>query len=160
MPCTVNVNMRTVVHKDSTGIGMAMPDVCITPAAPSPIPIPYPNIALSTDVAQGTSQVKVDGKMACIQGCNLSKSTGDEAGSNGGVVSGCTKGKAEFIMQSFDVQFEGKGVCRLADIMVQNKGGGPHTPPMPIVQPPLPPSIILDDPEDDNELTDASLTPE
>ena len=35
-------------------------------------------------------------------------STGDEAGSAGGVVSSKIKGKAEFVLFSFDVKFEGK----------------------------------------------------
>ncbi len=32
------------------GSCFAMPDVCITPAAPSPIPIPYPNIGKASDI--------------------------------------------------------------------------------------------------------------
>ncbi len=152
MPCTVNVNFRTVVHAGSTGIGTAFPDVCKTPAPPAPpIPIPYPNIAMSSDLTSGTSQVKVDGQPACIEGANLKMSSGDEAGVAGGVVSGCIKGKAEPMLYSFDVKFEGKGVVRLADIFIHNKG---NTPPMPIVQAPLPPIVIMDDPESTNELTE------
>ncbi|MCK5941064.1 MAG: DUF4150 domain-containing protein, partial [Planctomycetes bacterium] len=29
------------------GMNMGFPDVCTTPAAPSPIPIPYPNIGMN-----------------------------------------------------------------------------------------------------------------
>ena len=47
--------------------------------------------------------------------------TGDEAGSAGGVVSGKIKGEAEFMMYSFDVKFEVKNACRLADPLFQNK---------------------------------------
>ena len=47
------------------------------------------------------------------------------------------KGKAEFVSFSFDVMVEGKPVPRLADMMVQNKGGSPNTPPIPEVQPPV-----------------------
>jgi len=33
------------------------------------------------------------------------------------------------------------------------QGGGPNTPPFPLIQPPSPPGLILDDPtEEDNEL--------
>lgn len=161
MPATVNVNFRTVVHAGSDGIAMAFPDVCKTPAPPAPpIPIPYPNIAMSSDADKGTSQVKVDGKPACIEGSVFSKSAGDEAGSAGGLVSSCTKGKAEFMMYSFDVKFEGKGACRLADIVVQNKGSAPNTPPFPVVQPPIPPSVIMDDPEDDNDLEEIDFDDE
>jgi hypothetical protein len=48
-------------------------------------------------------------------------STGDEAGSVGGVVSGKIKGECEFMLYSFDVKFEGKNVCRLGDPLFHNK---------------------------------------
>jgi uncharacterized Zn-binding protein involved in type VI secretion len=138
MPATLNVNVRTVVHQGSNGVATAFPDVCKTPAPPAPpIPIPYPNVAMSKDTAQGSQNVKVDGNPVMLQGSNFSMSTGDEAGSAGGVVSGQIKAKAEFVNFSFDTQFEGKPVPRLADMMVQNKGGAPNTPPMPEVQPPV-----------------------
>ena len=47
-------------------------------------------------------------------------SSGDEAGSAGGVVSGKVKGTCEFMMYSFDVKFEGKNVCRLGDPLLHN----------------------------------------
>jgi hypothetical protein len=39
------------------------------------------------------------------------------------VVSNCTKGKAQFIVYSFDVKAEGQNVPRNADQMKQNGGG-------------------------------------
>lgn len=156
MGATVNVNMRTVVHKSSNGMFTAFPDVCKTPAPPAPpIPIPYPNIAQSTDTDKGTKKVKIDGNPANIDGSNFKLSTGDEAGSaGGGVVSSKTKGKAEWVMFSFDVKFEGKGAARLGDLMLGNKGGAPNTPPFPEMQPPLVavPPVTKDD-EEDNGIT-------
>ena len=146
MPATVVVNMRTVVHQKSNGVATAFPDVCKTPSPAGPIPIPYPNIAQSSDTAQGTKKVQADGCSVMVQGSNFSQSTGDEAGSVGGVVSNCIKGKAEFISYSFDVQFEGKPVPRLADLMLQNKQSAPNTPPFPEVQPP---NIVVDIPMPD-----------
>src|SRR4051794_11459403 len=114
MGVTVGVNNMSVVHKDSRGVTTATPDVCLTPAPPAPpVPIPYPNVAQSSDTADGTSTVKCDGNPVCIQSSNFSTSTGDEAGSApGGVVSGTIKGKAEFVNYSFDVKFDGKSVER------------------------------------------------
>lgn len=154
MPATVIVNFRTVVHQKSDGVATAFPDVCKTPSPGGPIPIPYPNIARSTDAAQGTKKVQADGCEVMVQGSNFSTSTGDEAGSAGGVVSSCIKGKAEFILYSFDVKFEGKPVARLGDLMVQNKQSAPNTPPFPEIQPP---NVVvdipaLDEPEDDIDL--------
>ena len=145
--------MRTVVHASSNGVATAFPDVCKTPSPGGPIPIPYPNIAMSSDTAQGSSTVKADGNPVMIQGSNFSTSTGDEAGSAGGVVSSLTKGKAEFILYSFDVQFDGKPVARMGDLMVQNKGSAPNTPPFPEVQPPNPaiPSLAAEEAEEEEE---------
>lgn len=139
MPATVNVNFRTVVHKDSGGMCMGFPDVCKTPAPPAPpIPIPYPNIAMSSDTSQGTTTVTADGNPFMVKGSSFSKSSGDEAGSaGGGVASNCQMGKAEFVNYSFDVQADGKNVCRLADLMLLNKQSSPNTPPFPEVQAPL-----------------------
>ncbi|MEO0558954.1 MAG: PAAR-like domain-containing protein, partial [Bacteroidota bacterium] len=86
MSSSVGVNMLSVVHKSSNGITIAFPDVCKTPAAPSPIPIPYPNIAMSSDTAKGTKKVKMDGNPICVKDSNFKMSTGDEAGSAGGGV--------------------------------------------------------------------------
>jgi uncharacterized Zn-binding protein involved in type VI secretion len=151
MPATVIVNQLTVVHKDSGGTVSFMPDVCLTPSSAGPIPIPYPNLATSQDTAQGSPTVSCDGNPAMIQGSVFSKSTGDEAGSNGGVVSATTKGAAQFINYSFDVTFDGKPVARLGDLMLGNKGGTFNTPPAPEVQPPavvVPPQAAQDKPED------------
>ncbi len=100
---------------------MVFPDVCLTPSPAGPIPIPYPNIAKSSDVASGPTSVKIDGAMPATKGAEYSTSTGDEAGSAGGVASGCTKGAAEFLLYSFDVKFDGKNVCRLGDLLAHNR---------------------------------------
>ncbi|WP_163997742.1 DUF4150 domain-containing protein [Pyxidicoccus caerfyrddinensis] len=148
MPNNVNVNGRTVVHKSSNGVATAFPDVCKTPTPAGPVPIPYPNVAQSTDTAQGSKTVTVDGNPVMLKGSSFSTSTGDEAGSAGGVVSGGTKGKAEFVNYSFDVKMDGENVCRLGDMMVQNKGSSPNTPPFPEVQPPL---VVVPLPEESEQ---------
>jgi hypothetical protein len=133
MPATVNVNFRTVVHASSNGLAMAFPDVCNTPSPMGPIPIPYPNIAMSSDTSQGSTDVKMDKNPVMLKGSAFAQSTGDEAGAAGGLMSGMIKGKAEFQLYSFDVKVEGKNVCRMADMMRQNSK---NTPPFPEIQPP------------------------
>ena len=138
MGVTVGANSRTVVHKSSNGVTMVFPDVCKTPSPAGPIPIPYPNVAKSSDTAKGSKKVKCDGNSIMLQGSNFSTSVGDEAGTaGGGVVSNTTKGKAEFINYSFDVTVEGKKVPRQLDPMIHNKQSAPNTPPTPLLQPPL-----------------------
>ncbi len=114
-------NSRGIAHKGSGGMSVVLPDVCKTPSPAGPIPIPYPNIAKASDTTGGPSTVKTDGQMPMVKGAKYAMSTGDEAGSAGGVMSSSIKGPAEFMMYSFDVKFEGKNVCRLGDPMFHNK---------------------------------------
>lgn len=131
---TVGVNGMSVVHKGSGGVSIAPVDVCKMQAGPAVVPLPLPNIAKSEDLAKGTRKVKCDGFSVAIDGSVFSQSTGDEAGSLGGVVSGKTKGKAELVLFSMDVKFEGKGVARAMDTMLHNDK---NTPPAPILQGPV-----------------------
>lgn len=136
MPATVIVNFMTVVHKTSNGMVMVFPDVCKTPTPAGPVPIPYPNIAMSSDTANGAKTVKCDGQPIMIKSSYFMTSTGDEAGSALGVVSNRIKGKAYPKMYSFDVKADGENVFRLADIMLLNGSSPTNTPPAPEIQPP------------------------
>jgi hypothetical protein len=122
MGSTVTINSpNTVVHAKSGGQSPVFPDVCKTPAPPAPpIPIPYPNIAFSRDASDTATTVQADGEKIMLKKSIFSTSTGDEPGSIGGVVSNCVKGKAQFILYSFDVKAEGQNVPRNLDMMKQN----------------------------------------
>ncbi|MCK4707124.1 MAG: DUF4150 domain-containing protein, partial [Gammaproteobacteria bacterium] len=93
-------------------------------------------------------KVKADGNPICVKGSNFKTSTGDEAGSAGGVASSKTKGKAEFINYSFDVKMEGKNVCRAFDLMLHNDK---NTPPFPVLQAPMITMPIMDDIADEEK---------
>jgi uncharacterized Zn-binding protein involved in type VI secretion len=121
MPCTVH-NITGFAHKGSGGMSMVFPDVCKTPAPPGPpVPIPYPNVGKSADTSQGTTTVKADGCMVMVKGAKYMMSTGDEAGSVGGVMSGVFKQECEFLLYSFNVMLDGKNVCRMGDMLWHNK---------------------------------------
>jgi Domain of unknown function (DUF4150) len=123
MGATVTVNSpNTVVHKKSNGQSPVFPDVCKTPSPGGPVPVPYPNVAKSSDASQTATTVMADGEKIMLKSSVFSTSTGDEAGSVGGVVSNVTKGKAQFILYSFDVKAEGQNVPRNTDMMKQNGG--------------------------------------
>jgi hypothetical protein len=125
MSVTVNVNSpHTLVHKDSNGIASCFPDVCKTPSPGGPMPIPYANVARSSDAADCSTSVTADGNPIMLKDSSYSTSSGDEAGTaGGGVVSNCTKGKAQFALYSFDVKIEGQNVPRQSDLMKQNGQG-------------------------------------
>ena len=125
------VNGMSPVTQKSGGTVTAFPDVCKTPAGSAVVPIPYPNIAKSGDLAKGSKTVKINGAPVCLSDSEFSTSTGDEAGSAKGLASGTTKGKAFPLNYSFDVKIEGKSVVRNLDLFI---GNNRNTPPAPIMQ--------------------------
>ncbi len=114
-------NKRGIAHGGSGGVSVVFPDVCKTPSPGGPVPIPYPNVGRSSDTTAGPRSVKIEGKMPMVKGAKYRMTTGDEAGSVGGVMSNCIKGVCEFMMYSFDIKIEGKNVCRLGDPLFHNK---------------------------------------
>ena len=94
----------------SGGAGIAMPDVCNTPAPPAaPVPLPYPCSVSLAQANPGTCalKVKVAGGAATTVKTVITTTSGMEAGSAGGVVSGMIKGPARFTMGSSKVFVEG-----------------------------------------------------
>jgi len=102
---------------------LAFPDVCKTPAPPAPpIPIPYPNIAMANQASSGTctKKVKIQNKAAILKGTEIPSSSGDEAGSIGGVVSNKIKGPCKYKRGSAKVKFEGKAAAYVTCMTGQN----------------------------------------
>src|SRR6266487_3805493 len=130
MPATLNVNNLTVVHASSSGIAMSFPDVCKTPSPAGPVPIPYPNIAMLTQGDGGTfsSKVKIDGKETATKDSEITMSSGDEAGTVGGVVSNKFKGPAKCKKGSSRVKVEGKEIAYHTTMWGQNGGSNANHP--------------------------------
>lgn len=127
MSTTVVVNSITAVHKGTGGKATAAaPDACKTPTPAGPTPMPYPNIAMAGDLVDGSSTVTADGEPIALKDSAFSKSTGDEPGTLGGIVSNVNRGKAKFALYSMDVKVEGLNVARLSDTMTMN-GNAPNT---------------------------------
>ncbi len=121
---SVSVNDLTVVHKNSGGKALAtIPDICKTPFPPpvGTIPLPYPNIAESKDLKNGSILTQIDGQSVALAGSSIATSRGDEIGILGGIISGCTNGEAFFIKWSQNVTIEGRPVVRKTDMMIMNK---------------------------------------
>lgn len=124
MGLTVFAENMGLFHKGSGGKGVAPGDVCLSPPTPpaGPVPVPYVNMLQASDLADGSKSVKIDGEPTALEdSSNVSTSSGDEAGTQGGnVITHKTKGKGYFKMWSMTVQVEGKGVGRHGDPMGQN----------------------------------------
>jgi hypothetical protein len=133
MAQTVTANKLTISHKGTVGLEMcSAPDVCKTPAAPSPIPVPYMIVSKSADLTGGTTTVDADGgNSVAVQGSKHATCMGDQPGSLGGVVSGVFGQASDWLSFSPTVSAQGKAICRLTDkLMMNNKntvaGPGGH----------------------------------
>lgn len=109
------------------GICFAFPDVCYTPAPPSPSPvaIPYPNTGQLVDAKPtATKKVLVEAEGIITNKSKIPQTTGDEAGSAPpfGVISGSIKGEVKFVTYSISVKAEGGHVVRIFDSTTQNNG--------------------------------------
>lgn len=102
------------VSTKAGGTCFAMPDVCLTPAPPAPpVPVPYPNMGQVAAANGVVTKVLVENKETVAEGAKIPNSSGDEAGTNGGVTSGTNMGPVEPKTFSSKVFFGGKKVVFL-----------------------------------------------
>jgi hypothetical protein len=69
-------------------------------------------------------KVMIENKFIVVLNSMISMSSGDEAGSMGGMVSSMIKGPTSFKLGSFKVMAEGKGICTIGAMTTHN-GSGP-----------------------------------
>ena len=100
------------------GICFAFPDVLQTPAGPSMVPVPYPNIAQLADASGTASSVNAGGKAVIVKDSEIASSSGGEAGTGGPG----PNGKCTFNAASGTVNAGGKAVVRQFDGTSQNGG--------------------------------------
>ena len=102
--------MVPVVTREG-GMAFAFPDVCKVPAPPSPsgVPVPLPNMAQCSDADSGScsQNTRVRNKAVLVATSEIPRSSGDEAGTLGGVVSSTNMGKVVFRTSSSKVRIEG-----------------------------------------------------
>ena len=100
-------------------------DICLTPAPPpvKSLPLPYPNVAqcAQADASTATSSVTIRQKAVLTKVSKIPKSTGDEPGTDGGVVSLTNTHEVAYITSSTKVKFEGNAVVFLNCNTTQNK---------------------------------------
>ena len=103
------------------GMYFAMPDVCLTPAPPAPpVPVPYPNIAQVAATVGFVPTVMVENRPIVAEGSKVPMSSGDEAGVNGGVMSGVNMNQVAPKLFSSKVLAKGKKVAFLTSITGHN----------------------------------------
>ncbi len=94
MPTLTALGMDMVTEKSSHQVMGMAPNMCMTPAAPSPLPMPYPIMGDTAMLAQGTDKTKEGGgssKLLNLKG-KTAMCSGNEAGALLDVVSHKIKG--------------------------------------------------------------------
>jgi len=104
------------------GQSLATPDTCnvITPGGP--VPTPFPNIAMMAQANPGTcaQTVLIDSMPACNLSTEILMTSGDEAGTGLGVVSGMIIGPARYTLGSMTVMVGGQPAVYQTSTMGHN----------------------------------------
>ena len=107
------------------GQNFAFPDVCLTPAGPAVVPVPYPNIAMQPMGVPAAFNVLWN----CTPAHNLKTvvplSNGDNAGVATGVASGMVMGPCRHVTGAFTVLVGGAPATRLTSASIQNSTNAP-----------------------------------
>ena len=107
------------------GMDLAFPDVCLTPAGPVPVPIPYPNIAMGPTAIPSQMIVLIEAMPAHNLGTTTPLTNGDNAGVAMGVASGLVMGPSRHLTAAFTVLFGGMPATRLTSMTLQNSTNAP-----------------------------------
>ncbi len=107
----------------------AFPDVCKVQMGPAQVPVPMPNIGMPTDAKTNTcsSKVRFQNKAVCTAMTVIARSSGDEAGTLGGVVSGKNMDQVAYKTGIAKVKIEGNDVATLTSVTAHN-GANPNFP--------------------------------
>lgn len=114
------------------GMDFAMPDVCLTPVAGVPVPVPYPNIGMKATAIPTAPEIL----NMCAPVHNMLTITpltnGDETGVMLGVASGLIMGPSQNVIGSTCVMSECMPQTRaFMDMTIQNSTNCPGTNLMP-----------------------------
>ena len=107
------------------GMDLAFPDVCLTPAGPVVVPIPYPNIAMGPTAIPSQMIVLIEAMPAHNLGTITPLTNGDNAGVAMGVASGLVMGPSRHLPAAFTVLFGGMPATRLTSMSLQNSTNAP-----------------------------------
>ena len=107
------------------GMDMGFPDVCLTPAGPAAVPIPYPNIAMGPTAIPNQMSVLIMAMPAHNLGTIIPLTNGDNAGVLLGVASGTVMGPSRHLTAAFSVLYGGMPATRLTSMSLQNSTNAP-----------------------------------
>jgi hypothetical protein len=121
MPLVNQKKLVASVSSGHTAVSTGPNDMCKTPTPGGPVPMPYPNVALSVTMGPGyTTKTLVMGTPMWTKKGKSALSNGDQPGVALGVVSNKIMGMCEITMASNDVFAEGGAVVRTLDSTLSN----------------------------------------
>lgn len=105
------------------GACFSFPDICLTPPTPpTGLPVPYLNTARNPAAVAGQSKVKwLAGDAHMAFSTQIMTSTGDEAGTLGGIISHTFAGPARALTGAFTVLVVGRPAWRMTSLTIQNR---------------------------------------
>ncbi len=109
------------------GMDFGMPDVCLTPMFPAPVPIPYPNFGMKLMALPPTASMKhlISFMPSHNMSTTIPVSIGDNAGVLLGVASGMFMGPVRNTMCSTKIITGGSPATRMLDTTMQNSTNVP-----------------------------------
>lgn len=107
------------------GINLGFPDVCQTPDGPAPVPVPYPNIAMSPMAIPSQLTVFIEAMLVHNLGTEIPMTNGDNAGLELGVASGTVMEPPGHLLDANKVLVGGMPVTRLTSMSLQNSTSAP-----------------------------------
>jgi|SRR5215471_2080100 len=107
---TTAMNMDIVTEASGHNVVPMAPNMCITPAAPSPLPMPYPITGSSSSLDPGTENTKESDKKIMNSACKVKQVHGNEAGVQKDITTMQTSGHAWALPVLVTVLFEGKPI--------------------------------------------------
>ncbi len=110
------------VNTNLGGMSLGFPDVCLTPAGPVVVPVPYPNISMNLMANPGTCSPKVLAQCGMVmnQASMVMLTNGDNAGAVGGVMSGMMMGPTTMLLGSFKLLVGGMPTGHMTSMNMQN----------------------------------------
>ncbi|MDR0217523.1 MAG: DUF4150 domain-containing protein [Enterobacteriaceae bacterium] len=102
------------------GLDFAAPDVCLTPAGPAVVPVPYPNTAQGNTATPNVPNILFVGSPVHNLATITPMTNGDNAGVNMGVASGTVMGSSRHTQGANSVLIKGSPITRLSSMTSQN----------------------------------------
>jgi Toxin PAAR-like domain len=107
------------------GMDLGVPDVCLTPAGPAVVPIPYPNVAMGPMGAPAAYNVLFMSTPAHNLSTIVAMTNGDNAGVALGAASGTVMGPSRHLTAAFTCLIGGIPATRMTSVSLQNSTNCP-----------------------------------